>query len=86
MAMLRQWIVRAVGLFQKHAREQDLTEEIESNLQLHIADALHAGMPRKQARREALIRLGGIEQTKEAWRDQSRETLIKFSAFHKHSG
>jgi len=64
-------LVRRVGgMFQKDRRDRDLAEEIESNLQMHIADNLRVGMSAGEARRQALIKLGGLEATKEAYRDQ----------------
>ena len=56
-------------------------EEIESNLLIHIADNLRTGVTAGEARRQALIRLGGVEATKEAYRDQRRlpafDTLLQ---------
>jgi predicted permease len=43
---------------------------MESHLQFHIEDNLRAGMSPEQARREALMKLGGVEQTKENYRDR----------------
>ncbi len=37
---------------------------------MHIDDNIRAGMTSDQARREAILRLGGIESTKEAYRDR----------------
>jgi predicted permease len=62
--------MRLAGLFRKGRREAELSAELDSHLQLHIADNLRAGMTPEAARREALVRLGGVEQTKEAYRDQ----------------
>ena len=68
MRRLRAFLVRLAGLFR--TRESELREEIESNLELHIEDNLRAGMTPEQARREALLKLGGIEQAEEAYRDR----------------
>src|SRR2546422_7825375 len=70
MRNLRTWIVRFGGLFNKQRKDRELDEEIESHLQLHIEDNLRLGMTSEEARRHALIKLGGIESTKEAYRDQ----------------
>jgi predicted permease len=70
MRRLRAWFSRLGALFGKQARERELSAEIESHLQLHIEDNVRAGMSPAQARREALMKLGGIEQTKEAYRDR----------------
>jgi len=68
MRRARAWWMRVVGMFRR--REGDLTAEIESHLELHIADNLKAGMSPEQARRAALMKLGGVEQVKEAYRDR----------------
>src|SRR5712664_4412266 len=70
MRKLRELILRIGGLFNKQPKDRDLDEEIESHLELHIEDNLRLGMTPEEARREALIKLGGIESTKEAYRDQ----------------
>jgi putative ABC transport system permease protein len=81
MKLLRAWLVRFGGLFGKARRERELAQELESNLQFHIEDNLRAGMTPEQARRQALIRLGGLEQAKELYRDRSGlpglETLLQ---------
>lgn len=71
MRQLRAWLARFKGLFQKAARERDLTDEIESHLQMHIDDNIRAGLSPQEARRIAVIKLGGVDQTKEAYRDRS---------------
>jgi putative ABC transport system permease protein len=68
-------------LFNKQRRERDFAEELESHLQMHIEDNLRAGMTAEEARRDALIKLGGVEQTKENYRDRrglpGLETLVQ---------
>jgi predicted permease len=56
--------------FRKRKRERELAAELESHLQLHIEDNLRAGMTAALARREALMKLGGVEQTKENYRER----------------
>src|SRR5437867_11628157 len=70
MRRLREWIVRFGGLFNKQRKDRELDDEIESHLQMHIEDNVRSGMTPEEARRQALIKLGGIESTKEAYRDQ----------------
>ena len=81
MRHLRVFIRRLAGLFHDDRRERELAEEIESNLQMHIADNLRAGMSAAEARRQALIRLGGVDAAKEAYREQRRlpvfDTLLQ---------
>ncbi len=75
MKRLRAWIVRLGGLFRAERRtqqqEQELAAELESHLQFHIDDNLRAGMTLAEARRDARIKLGGVEQTKQAYRERS---------------
>src|SRR5207249_11204537 len=70
MKRLREWMVRFGGLFNKQRKDRELDEEIESHLQLHIEDNLRLGMTPEEARRQAMIKLGGIESMKESYRDQ----------------
>jgi macrolide transport system ATP-binding/permease protein len=55
------------------AIEADFNAELESHIQMHTDDNMKAGMSPDEARREAILKLGGIEPTKEAHRD--RRTL-----------
>jgi macrolide transport system ATP-binding/permease protein len=56
-------------MFGASRRDEDLAAEIESHICMHVEDNLRAGMPLGEARRTALIRLGGVDQTKEKYRD-----------------
>jgi len=71
MKQLRAWLLRFKGVFLKDARERDLADEIESHLQMHIDDNLRAGMSPQEAKRVAVMKLGGVDSTKEAYRDRS---------------
>src|ERR1044072_1803836 len=71
MRRLRAWLLRFKGLFLKDTRERDLADELESHLQLHIDDNIRAGMSENEARRIAMMRLGGLDQAKEAYRDRA---------------
>jgi predicted permease len=70
MKWLRAWLLRLVEPFRKRRREREFSAEMESHLRLHIEDNLRAGMTAAEARREALMKLGGVEQTKESYREQ----------------
>jgi putative ABC transport system permease protein len=69
MRSLRVWCIRFAGLFRGDRRDRELSDELGSHLQLQIEENLRAGMVLDQARRQALIKLGGIEQAKEKYRD-----------------
>jgi hypothetical protein len=70
MKWLRGWLLRLGELFRKERREKDLAAEMESHLQMHVEDNLRSGMNSQEAQREALMKLGGVEQTKENYRDR----------------
>jgi macrolide transport system ATP-binding/permease protein len=71
MRKLRAFLLRFKGLFLKDARDRDFADELESHLQMHIDDNIRAGMSPQEARRVAVMKLGGLDQAKEAYRDRS---------------
>jgi macrolide transport system ATP-binding/permease protein len=71
MRKLRASLSRFKGLFLKNARERELADELESHLQMHIDDNIRAGMSPQEARRVAVLKLGGLDQAKEAYRDRA---------------
>ncbi|PYT51417.1 MAG: ABC transporter permease [Acidobacteria bacterium] len=77
MRQLQAWLLRLGNLFRKSRRERELAAEIESHLQMHIEDNLRSGMTPGEARRQAFIKLGGVEQTKEEYRAQRGLPLIE---------
>jgi putative ABC transport system permease protein len=70
MRRMKAWLLRLGGVFGKTRNERELAEEMESHLAMHIEDNLRAGMSAEEARRAALVRLGGVEQTKEIYRER----------------
>jgi putative ABC transport system permease protein len=70
MRRVRAWIWRLGDLVRGRDREADMAEELESHLQLHVEAGIRTGMTPEQARREAILKLGGLEATKEAYRDR----------------
>src|SRR5215470_1960382 len=70
MRKLRALFLRLGGLFNRERRERELADELESHLQMHIEDNLRSGMTPEEARRRAVMKLGGIETTKERYRDR----------------
>jgi putative ABC transport system permease protein len=65
---LRAFYRRLTALFRRDQRDADLAAELESHLAMHVDDNLRAGMTPEEARRQALIKLGGLDQTKESVR------------------
>jgi predicted permease len=70
MRQLRALWTRFCGMFGRARAEDEFSAELESHLQMHIEDNLRFGMSAEEARRDALIKLGGIEQTKQAHRER----------------
>src|SRR5262245_3253112 len=54
--------------FRKSRQDQELTEEIDAYLEMLIEQKINAGLDPAEARRAALIELGGKEQVKESIR------------------
>jgi len=67
--MRRTWI-RLMGTLTGSRHESELTDEIESHLQMQTEDNLRLGMSPQRARRAAVLQSGGIESAKDRYRDQ----------------
>ena len=68
MRGLRAWLIRLSAAFRKERADTELLEELASHVQMHVEENIRAGMTPEAARRDALMRLGGVEQTKESRR------------------
>ena len=74
---LRVLFARLAGAFGRARRDRELAEELEFHLSMHVEDNLRAGMSPGEARRQALVKLGGVAQTLEMCRRQRRLPLIE---------
>jgi putative ABC transport system permease protein len=70
MRGVRAWLIRFGGLLRKRWHDQELAEELESHLEMNIQENLQRGMGGEQARREALMKLGGMTQTEQIYRER----------------
>ena len=77
MKQIRTFLLRVTGLFRKQRSEAELGMELASHVQMHVDENVRSGMGAEAARREALIKLGGVEQTKEIYRDQRSVPLLE---------
>src|SRR5438552_9774106 len=68
---------RIAALFRRRGLEKDLDDELRSHLEMAIEINLRKGMSPADARREALRSFGGVEQTKEIYRDQRGLPMIE---------
>src|ERR1700733_15766673 len=76
MRKLRSWFLRLWGISQGARDDEQFSEEIASHLEMHIADNIRAGMTPEEARRAALVKLGGDEPTRSASCYQAAFTFI----------
>jgi putative ABC transport system permease protein len=70
MGALRVLASRLLGLFHRRRVEEDLDAEVRSHLQLLTEENIRRGMAPEEARHAARREFGGVEQTKELYRDQ----------------
>jgi predicted permease len=63
------WI-RLTGYLRPGRGDQEFAAEIESHVSMHIEAGRRAGLSEAEARRRALIGLGGMEQARQAYRDR----------------
>ncbi|HXT86282.1 MAG TPA: permease prefix domain 1-containing protein, partial [Verrucomicrobiae bacterium] len=70
MRRVRGLAMRFAGMFRRGRRDDDFAAEMDAHLQMHIEDNVRRGMSASEARRQALIKLGGVEQAKESYREQ----------------
>jgi hypothetical protein len=71
MSQMRMFGSRLVGFFRKLSSDKDLDAEVRSHLQLLTEENIRRGMSLDEARSAARREFGGVEQTKELYREQS---------------
>ena len=81
MRQIRAFLLRLGGLFRQSSREQEIADEIESNIAFHIEDNLRAGLNPEEARRQALLSFGSLESAKQACRDRLGLPFLETSVY-----
>jgi predicted permease len=85
MRKLRAILLRLLGLVNSRNADADFAAELESHVALHTDAGIRSGLTPAEARRQALIRLGGAEKTRQAQRDRRTlpwlESLLRDSAY-----
>ena len=66
MRTWRGWGKRLRAWIADETRDRQLGDELESIVDMHIDEYLRSGMTRDEARRRALIEVGGLEQVRQA--------------------
>src|SRR6266853_1886799 len=75
--LVRVFLRRLASLFRRRGLEDDLDDEVHFHLAMAVERNLGKGMSAEDARREALRSFGGVEQTKEIYRDQRGLPMIE---------
>jgi putative ABC transport system permease protein len=70
MRTLRAFCFRLLGFFRSRGADDDFAAELESHIALHTDAGIRSGLTAEEARRQALIHLGGVEQTQQAQRER----------------
>jgi putative ABC transport system permease protein len=70
MRKIRAFALRFCSFFQRHRADAEFAAELESHVALHIEAGIRNGLTPEEARRQALIYLGGAEQTRQAHRER----------------
>jgi len=68
--LLRIFGARLRGLFRKQRLEQDLSTELQAHLEMLVEENIRRGMNATEAGHAARREFGGVEQTKELYREQ----------------
>jgi len=68
---------RIASLFRRSRIEDGLSEEIRFHIEQQTAKNLRDGLSPDEARRRALVRFGGVDQVKEATRDEFRAGALE---------
>jgi predicted permease len=66
---LREAFNRARSCFRSDQLDQEVNEEMASHLEMAVEENLRRGMPVEEARRQALVRFGGVQQALEQHRE-----------------
>jgi len=64
-------------MFHPRLGDADFDAELESHVAMHTDDGIRAGLSPEEARRQALICLGGAEQTRQAYRERRGLPLLE---------
>jgi predicted permease len=70
MRKIRAFWMRVLAMFRPGRVDEDFQAEVESHVALDTENGVREGLTREEARRQALIRLGGTEQVRQAHRER----------------
>src|ERR1700742_634093 len=77
MKAIRRILARVGQVVGRRTAETRLREEIDEHIALQTADNVRAGMPPVEARRQAMLKFGGVESMKEDYRAEGGLVMIE---------
>jgi predicted permease len=77
MRSLRRFLSRVANLATRRTQDERLREEIEEHIALQTAESLRAGLSPVEARRQAMLKFGGVEAMKQDYRAERGLLLIE---------
>ncbi len=77
MRFLKRFLTRLFNSATRRAQEERLREEIEEHIALQTAENLRAGLSPVEARRQAMLKFGGVEAIKQDYRAERGLLLIE---------
>src|ERR1035437_4187175 len=77
MKRIREFFFRFGAMFRKQRREAEMADELRHHLEFRAERNVAAGMSPEEARNAALKQFGGVEQIKEACRDEARYPWVE---------
>jgi putative ABC transport system permease protein len=77
MRSLRRFLTRLLNSATRRAQDERLREEIEEHIALQTAENLRAGLSPLEARRQAMLKFGGVEAMKQDYRAGQRLPWIE---------
>ena len=70
MRKLRALWMRFKGMLHPGRGDHEFSAELESHIAMHVDDGVRSGLSPAEARRSAMLRLGGTEQVRQAQRER----------------
>ena len=77
MKSLRRFLARVANLATRRAQDERLKEEIQEHIALQTEENLRAGLSPVEARRQAMLKFGGVEAMKQDYRAERGLLLIE---------
>lgn len=77
MSSLRRFLIRVFNMATGRSLDDRLNEEIQGHITLQVAENLRAGLSPVEARRQAMLKFGGVEAIKQDYRAEQGLFLVE---------